>query len=100
MNTAMMHGEDDVDYIENENAKGIIKNYKLEWSKTSETTVGSIHVSEGEERPVEYEEEIRILFIQHYTFKGKDQILFSTNSSQPAVVTFDEILAVRDALSK
>lgn len=36
MNTAMMHSSDDVAYIENENAKGIIKDYKIYDTKTNE----------------------------------------------------------------
>ncbi len=36
MNTAMMHGENDVYYIENDNAKGIVKDYKIYDTKTNE----------------------------------------------------------------
>lgn len=75
-------------------------------------TVNSSEVENEENKIVIVEEKTRIFFIQHSTSYGKDEILYSANdpkiktetgalkSVPPVVVSLEEILAVRDALTK
>lgn len=82
------------------------------WVKTSETEIGSIVTKEGEYKTIEWNEKKRIFFIQHSTSYGKDEILYSANAPiiisatgdvspmPPIIITLEEVLAIRDALSK
>ncbi len=53
-----------------------------------------------EYKTVEWDEKRRVFFIQHSTAYGKDEIIYSANGSENFLITLENALALRDALSK
>ncbi len=90
----------------------VVKKSDTVWVKTGASRTGGYVTETGEYQTVEWEEKTRVFFIQHSTAYGKDEILYSANDPKvalptggvapmpPIVVKLEEILAVRDALSK
>ena len=92
--------------------------HKVETERVVKSTsnVGAYYENHYEDKLIEYDipHEERVFFIQHSTSFGKDEILYSAGrvsykdsygnvyvySPTPVVVSLEEILAVRDALSK
>ena len=96
-------------FKENRYEEGILNKFQV-YKKTIKTekvwvvddkSVGEYSTTEtGHYETVETPVYTRILFIQHSTVAGEDAILYSANGSDIVKVTLEEILSVRDALSK
>ncbi len=82
------------------------------WVKTGQSRTGAYVTETGEYQTVEWDERTRVFFLQHSTAYGKDEILYSANdpkitmstgvrvSAPPVALKLEEVLAIRDALSK
>lgn len=95
----------------------VVKYTERVFVPTSTTYTGGYKSESGDWTTVEKEERMRVFFIQHSTAYGKDEILYSSGTyrdyysqmdrslyreypNPPQVISLEEILAVRDALSK